>query len=937
MAAFRWAMAYLFKDFKNNKGRYLLGILAIAISASILVGVNGVVDRLEYSFVDVITNFTDEIDLQVESTESQWINNSMKLIEKIETVDGIDGATSRLVLTGYISSGKGDISIIPVTIIAMDLEKERELEIGVLDPDVESLKENEILLVGKAFGESTLDAIGGVPPVLKYSFGGKNYSLEVNVKDVVEQNRKFSAFVTNPVIMNIKTLWTIIGEDLSTTIIAQFKNHDEFYSVSASEESYINALKIATNVQKVIGLDYKIEIPIASSLRNASSTLMYFRMIFNFLGYVTVFVAGVLIYSLMTTNVEDKAYDFAIMRVAGSKKSFIIILNLLQVVIQATIGLIIGVIISMGVISFFENVILGQMLNISEEARASFQGSLINFSPLTLLYGILVILVATLASGYSPIKNSINKDIIKTLEGVRETTKVKLMRERATEKNLIIVGFALSAVGISIFILFPMLDLMNNITLNVLFFLAFFYMFMIGLVLIAIGGIEPFFEKLLAKLLKSTHKKVGYVTDMLLKRNRRRNNLTSIAFAVTMAFMLFLSINTALDHEMTLQAVHRILGSDIIVFGIGNETSIGTIPMELIEELQNDSRVAGISYVSYEGIYLKTGAFLRVGDLAMIESYYPSVYTISENFTSGLFSEYSYEGDDAFQKINENGTVIISRSLARAWKLSIGSFIRLDVEASVDSVDELYRKSVELEVVGIVDRLPGFENMRQNPNLYKSTPLLIGNKTLQFLTRANTTSPYYVENVTTNGLYLRDYISRLYIKMGNIVTATQLATELNQKYQGKIFALPSELIEQFIARSQETSDILMVAVLFFALVIAMLSVVLSTHATVIELKKEIGILKAIGLNDDDVTQVFVFHSFIITFASTFLGIVIGYLIAYISHLQDAINSEYVLPFVKPTPLVIAIYLFTLILSSVVSIFPTRYITKRNIIEILKTE
>nr|MDO8087637.1 ABC transporter permease [Candidatus Sigynarchaeum springense] len=96
---------------------------------------------------------------------------------------------------------------------------------------------------------------------------------------------------------------------------------------------------------------------------------------------------------------------------------------------------------------------------------------------------------------------------------------------------------------------------------------------------------------------------------------------------------------------------------------------------------------------------------------------------------------------------------------------------------------------------------------------------------------------------------------------------------------------------QLIDESLSTVNLLFQTLLLFAVFIALFGLMSSVYSTVIERKREIGILKAIGLRNKDTRNLFIMESVIILVSAATGGALIGILSAMINAYEQTAISE----------------------------------------------
>jgi len=917
-----WSFRFIIRDIKKHKLRNFITFFAIALSVGVLTAVNGAVDSLGYSQIGFITQEQSEVDLAVFPTD-KIISNATKLAQNISSINEIADTSLRYIIEARIVLKGADSTFsIPMTLIALNFTQENILRIGTLDPSIDELGINETVLVGD-IGHRIVEVVGtlgtGNKLQVTLPFGiTTNFTIH---NEVVEN---YNRFPRNNLVMltNLETIWQFTGKYYATSIVAMFTNHYQFYSAISPEKSIEAAKKIAIEVQKNVGFDYAISIPIATALDEADFTGT--RIFLNFIGIAAMILTGVLIFSLSTISVQEKTKEFAILRSIGYKDSRVFQIPLVQSLIISIIGSIIGLALGNILSSVFLSLITQGVIEIS-----------IYIAPTTYMFSLIVGIVLGVASSLLPAKNASRKNlIISLLESHSPGEETHISHERGPSAFLILLGLVLSFAGALIFLAFPILNLIEDESISTIFFLILLLSFLLGLVAIAIGGIAPVCERVLINIFTLPFKRVSLMVRMMVRRNRRRNNLTSVIFAVSLALILFLTTNQSIQTHTQISLVEHVFGADLVVQPFEESSYIN---QSIINYLNNHSNVKSLSFSTPGNIVGITGTQIRVGDAAFIESYIPAVFGISEDFPKSLFPGARYRNDDAFQSTKENNTVIISESYARALNLKVGSSLRARVEAAsflsgtLKSLTELnYGKDLNLSVVGVVSRLPGFFSVHEQEHYVSSSAIFIGNETWNTIVRKN--NP---ENETP--LLMMNHFNRIFIDIDadDVDSLQNLQTEIFLEFGSTVYTVRASQWVELLQQQLNQTNTIITVMLAFTTIIAFFAVFASTQTSVLESQKEIGVIKAIGLSDNAISMIFALENLIITIVSTVLGAISGYFLAYLQNFQTYIFLEMRLPILFPNSLIYVVFGICFLLALIGAYLPTRILSRANPSELLR--
>ena len=136
----------------------------------------------------------------------------------------------------------------------------------------------------------------------------------------------------------------------------------------------------------------------------------------------------------------------------------------------------------------------------------------------------------------------------------------------------------------------------------------------------------------------------------------------------------------------------------------------------------------------------------------------------------------------------------------------------------------------------------------------------------------------------------------------------------------------------------DTISYVLIAFVAISLVVSSIMIGVITYISVLERKKEIGILRAIGASKRNISQVFNAETFIIGLCAGLIGIVLSLLLLIpgnmiIHHVADNTSVNAVLP---PVPAVILIAL-SVVLTLIGGLIPSKKAAKSDPVTALRTE
>jgi lipoprotein-releasing system permease protein len=191
---------------------------------------------------------------------------------------------------------------------------------------------------------------------------------------------------------------------------------------------------------------------------------------------------------------------------------------------------------------------------------------------------------------------------------------------------------------------------------------------------------------------------------------------------------------------------------------------------------------------------------------------------------------------------------------------------------------------------------------------------------------------------------LRGKITGYELRLNNFKQAESVKENLLKKIDSKLFAVNTwyDLHKQLYSVMQIER---WAAYILLCLIIAVatFNILASLTMTVIEKKKDIGVLRAMGVNKKSILRIFMFEGILVGAIGTFIGIAIGLLICYLQieyNFYPLDSSKYIisaLPIEVRSTDILAIGGMAMFLAFVASLYPAKRAANTIIIEAIKYE
>ncbi|MFW9930270.1 MAG: ABC transporter permease, partial [Candidatus Thorarchaeota archaeon] len=782
----KWQLKTAIHSNQSNKFRFIIAILVIGISISLIITVNGLVDNIAANYSE--TAFTDQsnADISVLKADNSIIYNVSTLTNAFDN-SSLKGITKRIIVNAAIKFNNpfGGIGSFPTQIIGINFSQENKIGLGTFDPNYSSLGLNKTLVFGN-FGKQIEKALGSniSLSLTLPTENAKIIPINLTIADVVNQSKKFATNMQNVFIVDLDTLYQFINPDSATNILGVFIDHDSVYSINNIDNSLKTVRDRAIIIQKSLGFNYIVNLPLAQAFENAQTGLDSQRIFLNFISIIVAIVSGVLIFGLNNTAIEEKSYEFAVYRSLGLKNYHILIQAFLVSLIKGFLGLIIGIIFGYFLTAYLtSNSYLAVPISITTYSIA-------------IILGGLLILFSTLY----PVIQSTKKQILVALdiskaESSAFQSRISSQRNKIINLKTILYGVAFSSLGVIIFAIFPFVTYVYGQQVLNSFVLLILILVLLGFILITIGMIGPLFTQGILLFFNKIFYKSSFGVKMFLRKNSRRNYITSIVFAITLAFVFFVATLQFTTLNTVIYGLKSNTGSDLVIFPRDSTNK------ELNNKIFNATRsnvLLKSSYTTLGSIFTITGCTITAGDELFFNSYSPSVYGVEKNFLNAIFSNYELTPGSNFSLVQNNDTVAISNSLAKKLDLSIGDQMRIKISSPIKENNIKYGKNVHLTVVAILNRLPGFPDITIDENRAYFSPLFVGLDTWTSFIKPNNETEY------NSTLTSENFIRQFYVK-GFYKDIQNFEISLFLEFGTEIFIIDYNLFVTLIQQRIEAS------------------------------------------------------------------------------------------------------------------------------------
>lgn len=378
-------------------------------------------------------------------------------------------------------------------------------------------------------------------------------------------------------------------------------------------------------------------LPVYVAIQATSIVRLFLDQLFLMVVVVLGFLGCLLIYQLVINDVEEKTYEYGMLRALGMRKRALIQLLAVQSAYFSLPGISVGL-----ALAFL--VCLYPTFFIAEYSRTVPSYGL---RGLAVGVGVIVGTVIPVLSNIAPIKRALGKTLRDSLDvyhQVQNDVTVSFVRlaNVGLDNWQVAIAIVLVVTGFTVYYMFPYAIIFNNLSLLLTLLLAILLGMVMGFVLLS-QTLQPYLERgLLRCILLPPHRLLHTLIRQHMSAHRSRNSKAALMFTTSLAFLIFAGTMFALQAVTIPTNIRILLGSDIVVQSPKYELPLDEASMRKwldAEMARPGSRVAGYAFRTFALTDWKGIVRSRISALAAFETYNLEVYGIDRTYLEGTYSD----------------------------------------------------------------------------------------------------------------------------------------------------------------------------------------------------------------------------------------------------------------------------------------------------------
>jgi putative ABC transport system permease protein len=895
-------------ELKRKKFRTAILIVSIMLALSLLIGLNAGVDGLQKTYYNLVGDSLGYTDLIVKSnTTSQAF--STQTFEPILDNDSVVAHSYRVQYWMPFASADGRFNGTNGGYL-VGINPELDENFGsykISEGNYKSISEaladsDSSCVLGESFAHRLNLNVGDTLTLGYYNFSEPippqpQKTLNLTVACIIQDNgRTYSFDSKNPSSFSQVNSDITVNLDVAQTIF--------YLNMTDATHGYIhlNDLKQARtledSLQKELGSDFTVGNLKSTMYESIEQNFSTYQTTSYIIGGMALMIAAMLLLNTMLANVSERKREIGILRSVGASKTQTFGIFFAELLPVTFVGVLASIPVSMVAAQLITSIL--PAIYVQNVGTAS----VIEFSfPLsTLIGGVLIGVALTLTVGLVPTMLACRVKPVDALHpqmrSVHATKKLKLLAP--------LLGFALVLLGLFL--------VQTGFSATTSWFLTAtalvgYATTLIGVILVATLFLSPL-STAFSQLLKPVTGRAAVIVKRNILLNFRRSVFSYGAFALSIALLMSFSslITTVASYNIAVNKQY--VGADLQVW-----VSAPANFSEQLKAVDGVEKVAGVGYLSYGQSNMTFNG--EVQDQIMVcgissKDFFDAIYQINLTSTlEGMSAEqiYSLVGKDC-------GSVILQDALARNLTVHVGD----TVAWSMTNQTGTYQKN--LQVIATANLVAG-----------------------RWETISTFAQGYYTAIVNFDDMQSfrhslqRATLDEFYVSIEPSANVTQVCQDIAQTSQDAGYTPTIYTAEDTLAQTQESFDqteMLAVSVTAFFVLVGALGITASTAYTVMERKREIGVLTALGMDKRQNRVVIAGEALLLALIGTVVGFVAGLGLSLFAISVIPWWANVASPSLVISPFTLSVAGLVIVASAVLSsVYPAHRISKLNTVDALR--
>lgn len=606
------------------------------------------------------------------------------------------------------------------------------------------------------------------------------------------------------------------------------------------------------------------------------------------------FLSVVLIHTLLTVGIETKTYELGIQRMIGLTKENLVFLVLANAYTFTVPAWIIGL----------------------AAGQATYTGARFGFAKLvevqlpmlvtgtSLGWATLAGLGIPVVGSFFPILALVTQklpDAINTSRSRNSGVIYKIQRNDSTQWNgsMFALGVLFFAFGFLVYYLFPNALITMNLSLVFYIFFGVLIGLLAGLVLLAMN-FERVAQTCVSYLLLFWESRAVFsFMQKSLSAHRRRNRKTSLMYAPSLAFIIFITVVVQIQLVSFEYSARQQMGCEVYVETKGLTMEEYWAVEEIIVHHMGSGMISAYTY-DYNSSALSLLDGSKIFSLGRLHNSVTVLKPLPPNYFEVM--------DRTYLQVGKYQSIVGRYGLVRALYSSEGLYKGIFSSAAASILGIGDADGVAYFLIDRVVNATSNTEVRHRATLRPIATL----DTAPAITASKYTEAKGDVVVSIPGLFRHLHESRVSVLNGNVAKIRLRINDpkwydfIADLLTGSIAAMGHPVTVKSIrdetstiAEASQVLNLFFIAAEIMILVICFFSLMSSMTTNVLDSSKEIGVLLCLGMTHFQVYRVYVWEAFVLVVSSGIMGLIVGLVVAYTMQLQNILFTQLPLPFPFP--------------------------------------
>lgn len=947
---------YVVKGFRRHIGRTIIMILALGFVAAMLVVLNNVIATTRRQVVDLVAKEVGahDIDLTKQDTSQDLFLDIAPLQELLQKHPSVRAAHGRFRAQVELAVGATTGS---ATMIARDPDVDKLGTITMLQGEYDLSSDRIVVLQNAA---DTYNLKVGDEVDLSYVLPVPRRTGEKQAENI-SVNRITRHFTIAGI-----ALQDGLGSGISNGVLAHVNTVQDWLDMPGRAERLVieldpavyNALDVKTSVFRVRRIteqlqaalshqdEYNWSIEKAESLDGSEIAFSMIQTMVMVYGILSMGVVGLLVYSLINANVDDRRRDLAFLRILGARRADLFSLVLIEVFIIGAIGIGLGTLGGQALSTFLvDRVVLSLITSLMDNngglgSAPNLQAIDFAISPWSLVSTALIAGAVLLISAIAPARKAASTKIRYALNpGSADNLQVEdlaALRERKYSWGITTAGVVLTIMWGLIFVGQNFLFAQGDPSVLGAFMFGGMALLILGVSLLFFTLTVPF-ERISLMIMSLFSPKLTFFASRNVRRAKQRNTVIALMIVFSATLPTFLGTTAALTEANFDVSTRQRVGADInaevwggsffFSFFSRQDDTIYLRPdfIPRFTAVPGVGPAVGLTYTYRAGtqnrVKLRSPAVSLQGLTASpLTVTFPDLTAMAGN------------GEVAFQRMfNEPDTVIVTAGFADYMDLKIGDTFIMEGKG----LDH----KVEMHIVGLVERMSGYWTIdRSQRNVrWGASPAFVSMDTFIRLTTDPNVETVCLDGRCSAAELDKPIIQRIMARMDPSLDPQAVVKELRKTLSDRNDVNIEVTAEQVRVAKQgfQTTRIVLLILTILSLITSVLGVFSVIYVTVQTRRMEIGMLKAVGITNKQMIGTFAIESLSMTVSATLAGATAGTGLGYVFYWSNNMMQN-----VPTLPafdwITVGFVLVMVIVASLISaMLASRSIVRKRVTEIIR--